>query len=148
MLRRKRKSLPNYENPPLSNKTSHEVTLSQALFYVMLGFTVNTRKFQTDPLPENNPPVAKGGSPSTIAMLTILEQAVELESENARQASIGASRRAAPGETLTRYDQKPRLHPRSAKDFEARADIGHWEGDLSYASARGPCSCSMNANPA
>jgi IS30 family transposase len=38
--------------------------------------------------------------------------------------------KAAPGETLARYDQRPRLHPRSAEDIEARADIGHWKGDL------------------
>src|SRR5215210_7406656 len=56
---------------------------------------------------------------------------------------------AAPGETLTRHDQRPRLHPRSAKG--RRRPRRHWSlgrvtgtATSSSASARGPYSSCMN----
>ena len=36
----------------------------------------------------------------------------------------------APIETFARYDQRSRLHPRRPENIDARAEAGHWEGDL------------------
>jgi IS30 family transposase len=54
-------------------------------------------------------------------------------------------RRARPSRDTIK--DRASIHDRP-KDIEARADIGHWEGTSSSASARGPCSSSTNANPA
>ena len=54
-------------------------------------------------------------------------------------------RRARP--SRDRIKDRASIHDRP-RDVEGRADMGHWEGDPSSASARGPSSSCMNENPA
>ena len=69
---------------------------------------------------------------------TLLGQAVEAEvaawlsthtdnlTDDGRRRLVRHGHLPEPIETFARYDQGSRLHPRTARDVHARAEVGHW----------------------